>query len=76
VEVASEVDRMPEANEPLRFAIILKTMLASVEGMTIYLDNMESLLVGPDNEDPEAFGQWRSQEVAQIWDIMIRLFQL
>ncbi len=41
----------------------------------IYLDNLESLLVGPADPrdaDPAAFGAWRSPALADIWSILTR----
>ena len=36
--------------------------LGHIKRLVIYLDNLESLLIGPDdprNDDPAAFGTWR-----------------
>ena len=69
-DVAGNIDRLPDATEPQRFKFFLQAIFGSVNRMVIYLDNMESLLTGPDNDDPKAFGNWRSQEVEEIWDIL------
>ena len=68
VEVVSAVDRSPDVIE--RFKYFLQVILNNKGRVVIYLDNLESLLMGPDDEDPEAFGNWRSSEVAQIWEIL------
>ena len=39
----------------------------------IYLDNLESLLIGPDdppNDDPAAFAAWRSPALATLWSTL------
>jgi tetratricopeptide (TPR) repeat protein len=69
VEVSTSVDRIPDANESQRLGILLQEILKK-NSITIYLDNMESLLNGPDNEDPEAFGDWKNREIAQIWEML------
>ncbi len=68
VEVVSAVDRIPDVTE--RFGYFLQVILNNRGRVVIYLDNLESLLIGPEDEDPAAFGNWRSPEVAQIWEIL------
>ena len=70
IEFVGTVDRIPDAPESQRFNIFLQAILSSVSGLTIYLDNVESLLTGPDNDDPDAFGSWQSPEVGRIWDVL------
>ena len=70
IGVVQAVDQMPEATEPQRFGFFLQTMLENMPHLVLYLDNLESLLRGPDDEDPEAFGEWRSEELQDIWTML------
>jgi len=65
-DIVLKVDRNAEATEAQRFEFFLQNIIGSLNHLLIYLDNMESLLKGPDNEDPQAFGDWRSPEVEAI----------
>ena len=47
----------------------------NVERLVVYLDNLESLLVGPGDDgdgppDPAAFGQWRTPALAALWSVL------
>jgi tetratricopeptide (TPR) repeat protein len=68
VEVSASADRIPET--PKRFAMLLNFIMNSTPGIVIYLDNVESLMEGPDNEEPDALGRWKSQELANIWQLL------
>ena len=70
VGVVQAVDLKPEATEPERFGFFLQTILQSVPHLVLYLDNLESLLRGPDDEDPEAFGEWQSEDLHAIWSML------
>jgi len=67
-EVSASADRIPET--PQRFAMLLNFIMNNTPGIVIYLDNMESLMEGPDNEEPDALGRWKSQELANIWQLL------
>ena len=67
IDVVQTADRSAEATQPQRFGFFLNTIVSLLKHLVIYLDNMESLLKGPDNQDSEAFGKWRSPEVEAIW---------
>ena len=73
LNITREVDCTLGLSESERFDRLLKALLEQVDHLVVYLDNMESLLKGPDNEDPEAFGQWRSAEVETIWNVLKEL---
>ena len=63
----------PEIDSDQRFAAFLQALLANVPRLAIYLDNLESLLIGPDDprhDDPAAFGTWRSPALTAIWSIL------
>ncbi|HMB03801.1 MAG TPA: CHAT domain-containing protein, partial [Isosphaeraceae bacterium] len=71
--VVQQVDRAAGDNPARRFASFLEALLANAPRLVIYLDNLESLLIGPDdprNVDPAAFGTWRSPALAAIWSIL------
>ncbi len=70
VSLVQAVDQMPEATEPQRFAFFLQAMLQAAPHLILYLDNLESLLRGPDDEDPEAFGEWRHEDLSAIWQVL------
>ena len=47
--------------------------MPTIPRLVIYLDNLESLLIGPDdprNDDPAAFGAWRSPALATLWSTL------
>ena len=68
--VVQDVDRAAGDDPARRFASFLEALLADIPRLVIYLDNLESLLIGPDdprNDDPAAFGAWRSPALATLW---------
>jgi len=67
-EVSANADRIPET--PQRFAMLLNLIMNNTPGIVICLDNMESLMEGPDNEEPDALGRWKNQELANIWQLL------
>jgi len=67
-EVSASADRIPET--PQRFAMLLNFIMNNTPGIVIYLDNVESLMEGPDNEEQDALGRWKSQELANIWQLL------
>ena len=74
--VVQHVDRAAGDDPARRFASFLQALLANIPRLVIYLDNLESLLIGPDdprNDDPAAFGTWRSPALATIWSILTGL---
>ena len=71
--VVQQVDREAGDRSDQRFAAFLQALLANVPRLAIYLDNLESLLIGPDDprhDDPSAFGTWRSPALTAIWSIL------
>jgi hypothetical protein len=71
--VVQQVDRAAGDDPARRFASFLEALLANVPRLVIYLDNLESLLIGPKdprNDDPAAFGTWRSPALAAVWSIL------
>ncbi len=66
--VVQAVDR--QAQDPAeRFLLFLQTALQNVPRLVLYLDNLESLLVGPEDDDAtNAFGEWISPDLQAIWD--------
>ena len=71
--VVQHVDRAAGDDPARRFASFLQALLANIPRLVIYLDNLESLLIGPDdprNDDPAAFGAWRSPALATLWSTL------
>jgi tetratricopeptide (TPR) repeat protein len=47
---------------------LLQGLLASTgRSLVLYLDNLESLQMGPAEADPEEFAEWRHDECARFW---------
>ncbi|HZF08383.1 MAG TPA: tetratricopeptide repeat protein, partial [Thermoanaerobaculia bacterium] len=75
--VVQQVDRVAGDDPVQRFLAYLQVLLANVPRLVLYLDNLESLLVGPkeaeagDNE--AAFGEWFSDDLRQLWEALTTL---
>ena len=76
--VVQAVDRQAGDDAAERFGMFLGTLLQKAgQPLVAYLDNLESLLVGP--EDPRAaraegaFGEWRGEDVARIWALLAQV---
>ncbi len=69
-DVAGAVDRMVDASESDRFGAYLGLLQERDISLVVHLDNMESLLHGPEYEDPDLFGEWREEEVRKIWQML------
>ena len=62
IDVVQMADRSAEATEAQRFGFFLNTIVRSLKHLVIYLDNMESLLEGPDNylaQNEKAIGYYQ-----------------
>ncbi len=76
--VVQHVDRVAGGDPGERFGYFLATVLENVPRLVVYLDNMESLLVGPEESlgeappEPEAFAEWHSPALAAIWQVLTR----
>jgi hypothetical protein len=80
--VVQQVDRAAQDDSALRFDYFLQALLENVPRLVVYLDNMESLLVGPRDLDvkgaqgasgeapseQDAFASWRSEALRRIWE--------
>ena len=83
--VAQEIDQLAGDDPVMRFTGFFQTLLSSVPRLVLYLDNLESLLVGPNGQsskpkpetnadaDENEFGRWHSQELAAIWNKLVEL---
>jgi tetratricopeptide (TPR) repeat protein len=75
--VAFQVDRTAGDDPVQRFVLFLQVLLQNLPRLVLYLDNLESLLVGP--KDPQAendetvLGQWASEELGRLWRILTEL---
>jgi hypothetical protein len=78
-QVVYQVDRTAGDDPARRFGLFLQALLPNVKRLVVYLDNLESLLVGPEEleaaADPEAFGQWRDPALGATWDILVQFSQ-
>ncbi len=76
-QVVQQVDRAAGDDAARRFMLFLDFLLQNVPRLVLYFDNLESLLVGP--EDPRAareagaMGEWRSEALAAIWQAVREL---
>ncbi|HSJ75616.1 MAG TPA: hypothetical protein VK899_05445, partial [Gemmatimonadales bacterium] len=72
--VVHAVDRQAGDDPVQRFALFLQVLLQNVPRLVLYLDNLESLLVGPRERANEgAFGVWASPDLGQLWQLLIEL---
>lgn len=71
-QVVQQVDHAAGEDSAQRFAYFLQTLLGNVDRLVVYLDNMESLLVGPKDATGEQaeFASWQSKAIQQIWQIL------
>ncbi len=70
------VDREPDAAR--RFLAYVQHLLQTVPGLVLYFDNLESLMVGPPEDDsqpprPEAFAEWQPPQAGGLWRALRRL---
>jgi hypothetical protein len=66
--VVQQVDRAAGADPARRFAMFLQVLLQNAPALVLYLDNLESLLVGPeDDTEAAAFGDWAEPALQAIW---------
>ena len=64
------VDREPDAAR--HFLAYVQHLLQTVPGLVLYFDNLESLMVGPPEDDsqpprPEAFAEWQPPQAGGLW---------
>ncbi|MCP4656695.1 MAG: ATP-binding protein, partial [bacterium] len=75
--VVQQVDRVAGDDPAQRFLLFLDVLLQNVPRLVLYLDNLESLLVGPNDpraaHDEGAIGEWRSEALARIWGALVEL---
>ena len=66
--VVQQVDQAAGDDSAKRFVLFLQALVRNAPGLVLYLDNLESLLVGPEeSRDPEAFGRWAEPALEAIW---------
>ena len=74
--VVHAVDRKAGDDPVQRFVFFLQVLLQNVPRLVLYLDNLESLLVGPREEKDEgAFGEWTSPDLGQLWQFLTEVAQ-
>ena len=66
--VVQQVDRAAGDDPAKRFVYFQQVLVQNTPGLVLYLDNLESLLVGPKDEtEAAAFGQWAEPALETIW---------
>ena len=67
-QVVQQVDQAAGDDSAKRFVFFLQVLVQNSPGLVLYLDNLESLLVGPaDDNSSEAFGEWAEPALEVIW---------
>ncbi|MGH1477945.1 MAG: tetratricopeptide repeat protein [Geminicoccales bacterium] len=67
-QVVQQVDPVAGDDPAERFRYFLEILVQNAPGLVLYLDNLETLLVGPDDDlNAVAFGQWAQPALAEIW---------
>ncbi len=71
-QVVQQVDQAAGEDSAQRFGYFLQNLLANVDRLVVYLDNMESLLVGPKDAggDEADFASWQAESLQQIWRLL------
>ena len=66
--VVQQVDQIAGDNSAKRFVFFLQALIENSPGQVLYFDNLESLLVGPeDTDDAQVFGEWADPALETIW---------
>ncbi len=65
-----QVNRAAGADPAWRFELFLQVLVENADRLVVYLDNLESLLVEPEEigpADPDALGRWHTPALQAIW---------
>ena len=66
--VVQQVDKAAGEDSAKRFVYFLQALVQNAPDLVLYLDNLESLLIGPQDEnESSAFGQWANLALETIW---------
>jgi len=66
--VVQQVDQAAGDDAAKRFVFFLQVLVQNAPGLVLYLDNLESLLIGPEDESEDAaFGEWAEPALETIW---------
>jgi hypothetical protein len=70
--VVARVDREVGPDAVGRFLAYLERLLETVPRLVLCLDNLESLMAGPPDDDsqpprPEAFAEWQPPQAGELW---------
>jgi len=66
--VVQQVDQAAGDDPARRFEYFLQVLVQNAPALVLYLDNLESLLVGPQDEaEAAAFGEWAEPALEAIW---------
>ena len=53
-------------------ALLDANMREGGPALVLYLDNLESMMVGPEDDNPQAVGKWRDEQCAALWHELSR----
>ncbi len=66
-QVVQQVDQGAGDDPALRFLNFLHILVQNAPSLVLYLDNLESLLIGPEDGAQDVFGQWAEPALQAIW---------
>jgi tetratricopeptide (TPR) repeat protein len=76
-QVVYQVDRTAGDDPLRRFAMYLQVLHQKVPRLVLYLDNLESLQIGPKDSaaegDAEVIGEWASEDLGRLWILLTAL---
>ncbi len=65
--VTHAVDRQVEPDPSQQFLAYLSVLVQNVEQLVVYVDNLESLMIGPEEAKDAEFAAWKTEGLAFIW---------
>ncbi len=78
-QVVYQVDQAAGDDPLQRFSMFLQVLLQNIPRLVLYMDNLESLQVGPKDleaqGDAEAIGEWASEDLSRFWVLLTALTQ-
>ena len=71
-DLAVRLGRQYEGDISAQLRAVLDTLLTRIPRVVIYLDNLESLMKGPDSDRPGyEFAEWISPDLKDIWNVLV-----
>jgi tetratricopeptide (TPR) repeat protein len=73
-QIVYQVDRAAGDDSLQRFTLYLQALLQNVPRLVLYLDNLESLQVGPKDLEVEGYadviGEWATEDLGSLWKML------